>query len=407
MTKLLLSSLVCFAACCSVLFADFNAPAWRYRRPLSLNASGPVSEFTVDAALFQESQANLDDLRILRDQTETPYVLTTLSGSRQTLERPATIVNKAWVPGSGVQAVLDLKSHVEHNRLRIGSALHNFKETVRIETSDDAHTWALVQSAGLIFDVERDDHSVNETTVSYPTSTRRYLRLTIPGWQEPANLDAVWIAAYTEKGATRDVLGPFTPAVHEDAKTQTSELTIDLGFAGQPFDRIQLTVDPGLFMRTVEIATTNDLQHYFAGTGGVISRTSDGEQLSIDIGETTNRYLKIFVFNADNAPLHFGAVTLNGIRRVVKFSSAQAGTYFVYIGNPSARPPSYDFSRVMPAVADGAPVAATLGASIANPAFKLPERPWTDRNPWLLNGTLVVAVFAMGFVTLRMLKKVS
>jgi hypothetical protein len=374
---------------------------------LSVNATGPVAEFTVDAALFRESQANLDDLRILRDQIETPYVLTTLSGSRRTLERPATIVNKAWVPGSGVQAVLDLKSHAEHNRLRIGSALHNFKETVRIETSDDAHNWALVLSAGLIFDVQRDDHSVNETTVSYPTSTRRYVRLTIPGWQEPANLDAVWLSAYTENGATRDAVGPFTPAVHEDPKTQASELTIDLGFAGQPIDRIQLAVDPGLFMRTVEIATTNDLQHYYPSAGGVISRTADGEQLALEIGETTNRYLKIFVFNADNAPLHFGAVTLSGIRRVVRFSSAQAGSYFVYVGNPSARPASYDFSRVMPVGASGAPIAATLGASMANPEFKLPERPWTDRNPWLLNGTLVVAVFAMGFVTLRMLKKVG
>lgn len=403
MTKLLLSSLIC----CSVLLADFSAPAWRYRRPLSVNANGPVSEFIVDAALFRDSQANLDDLRILRDQIETPYALTTLTGFRQTLERPATIVNKAFVPGSGVEATLDLKGHPEHNRLRIGTALHNYKETVRVETSDDGHAWALVQSAGLIFDVEREDHSANETTISYPTSTRRFVRLTIPGWQEPANLEAVWLSEYKETGATRDVVSTLTPAVHEDAKTQTSELTIDLGFAGQPFDRIDLTVDPGLFERTVEIATTNDPQHSYSAAGGVISRTAEREQLSLEIGETTSRYLKITVFNADNAPLHFGQVTLSGIRRVVKFSSAQKGSYFVYVGNPSARQPSYDFSRVLAEGGGSATNAATLGMTVANPAFRLPERPWTDRNPWLLNGALVVAVLAMGFVTLRMLKKVS
>ena len=61
MTKLLLSGF----ACCSLLTADFSAPAWRYRRPLSVTPPVPVSEFTVDASLCRDSAANLDDLRIL------------------------------------------------------------------------------------------------------------------------------------------------------------------------------------------------------------------------------------------------------------------------------------------------------------------------------------------------------
>jgi hypothetical protein len=401
MTKLLFSGI----ACCSLLIADFNAPAWRYRRPISVTLPSPVSEFTVDAALYRDSAASLDDLRILRDNTETPYILQTLSGSRHLVEPAATLLNKAYVPGSGVQAILDLKGHHEHNRLRIATPLHNFKETVRLETSDDQHNWALVESEGLIFDILREDHSASETTVSYPTSTRRYVRLTIPGWTEPDNLRAVWLSDFAETGATRDAIATLVPTVHEDAKAQTTELTVDLGSPGQPFDHIDLTVDPGLFLRTVEIAATNDLQHWYPTAGGVISRTADGEQLSLETSERTERYLKIIIFNADSAALHFGAVTLSGIRRVVKFSSAQAGAYFVYVGNPSARQPSYDFARVLPE--SGIAAAAKLGTVSANPLFHLPERPWTDRNPWLLNGALMVAVIAMGFVTIRMLKKIS
>jgi hypothetical protein len=401
MTKLLLSGL----ACCSLLTADFSAAAWRYRRVLTLPLPSPVSEFTVDSTLYRDSAANLDDLRILRNDAETPYVVLTLSGSRQNVEPPATILNKAWIPGTGVQAILDLKGHAEHNRLRIATPLHNFKENVRVETSDDAHAWAVVQSAGLIFDVLHDDHAAAENTVSYPTSTRRFVRLTIPDWTEPANLQSVWLSAFKETGATRDVVATLSPAVHEDAKTQTTELTLDLGFSGQPFDRIDLTVDPGLFSRTVEIACANDLQHWYSIAGGVVFRTANGEQLSLATAERTERYLKITVFNADSAPLHFGQATLSGIRRVVKFSSALAGVYFVYVGNPSARQPSYDFARILPAT--GLRAAAKLGATEVNPLFRLPERPWTDRNPSLLNGALVAAVVAMGFVTLRMLKKVN
>jgi hypothetical protein len=401
MTKLLLSSL----GCCALLMADFSAPAWRYRRPLTVSLPEPVSEFTVDAALYRDSAANLDDLRILRDATETPFVILTLAGSRQTLEPSATIVNKAFVPGTGVQAILDLRGHSEHNRLRISTPLHNFKENIRVETSDDSHTWAVVQAAGLIFDVSRDDHAAAESTVTYPLSTRRFVRLTIPGWTDPANLEAVWLSAYKETGATRDTVATLTPAVREDSKAQTTELTVDLGYAGQPFDRIELTVDSGLFSRTVEIAGSNDQQHWYSTAGGVIFRTTEGEQLSLETAERTERYLKIIVFNADSAPLHFGPVTLSGIRRVVKFASSQTGAYFVYVGNPNARQPSYDFARVLPS--KGLPAGAKLGAVETNPQFRLPERPWTDRNPWLLNGALVVAVIAMGFITLRMMKKVS
>jgi len=401
MRKVLLSCL----AGCALLSADFNAEAWRYRRPLILSQPSAIAEFVADSALYRNSAASLDDLRILRDGVEVPYAILILASSRQTVERPAAIINKAWVPGVGVQAVLDLKGKSEHNRLRIATPQHNFKENVTVETSDDARAWDLVLKSGLIFDILQDEHAVAESTVSYPLSSRRFVRLTIPGWTDPSQLQAVWISAFNETSATRDTLGTFTPAVHEDAKTQTSELTVDFGFQGQPYDRVGLAVGPGFFSRSVEISSGNDRQHWFSLSGGVIFRTADDEQLSLETAERTERYLKITVFNADSAPLKFGPITVSGIRRTVRFPSSTAGSYVVYSGNAGARAPSYDFARVIPGNASAA--RATLGASAPNPLFRPPERPWTDRNPWLLNGTLVAAVIAMGAISVRMLRKIK
>ena len=47
-----------------------------------------------------------------------------------------------------------------------------------------------------------------ENIVTYPLSTRRYVRLTIPGWTDAADLESVWLSAYKETGATRDRLRP-------------------------------------------------------------------------------------------------------------------------------------------------------------------------------------------------------
>jgi hypothetical protein len=390
---------------CALARADFNADTWRYRQPLSVPQRAPIAEFTVDAALYRDSAANLDDLRILRNGVETPYVIKSLIGTRRTIERPTVIVNKSWVPNTGLQAVLDLKGHAEHNRLRVATALHNFKENVLVETSDDGHAWAVVQSAGLIFNVSRDEHAAAETTVAYPVSTRRYLRLTIPGWTDPANLQGIWLSDFNETDTLRDVVATLTPSVSEDTKAQATELTLDLGSQGQPYDRIALTVDSGLFSRTVEVASANDLQHWFSTSGGVIFRTAEEERLLLETPERTGRYLKITVFNADSTPLKFGRVTLSGIRRIVQFPSLEPGSYVVYVGNAGTRPPSYDFGHVMPK--NVTPTAAALGPMEASPLFRAPERPWTDRNPWLLNGTLIIAVVIMGFISLRMLRKLK
>jgi len=401
MTRLLLSGL----AICALLVADFSVDGWRYQRALTVSQRAPISEFQVDAALYRNSGAGLDDLRILRDGSEVPYLILTLNAARQTLERPAVIINKTWLPGTGVQAVIDLAGHGEHNRLRIATPLHNFKEAVRVETSDDAHTWGVVQPSGLIFDVLRDDHAVAENTVSYPTSTRRFVRLTIPGWSDPAQLEGVWLWTFKEVNATRDTVASIMPVIREGAKAQTTELTLDLGFQGQPYDRIAFTVDAGFFARAVEIVSGNDGQHWFSSYGGTIMRTADAERLTIETPERSERFLRVTVFNADSAPVKFGPVTLSGVRRMVKFASGRALSYRLYFGNAGARRPSYELASVMPD--NVVPALATLGAVEANQLFHSPERPWTDRNPWLLNSTLVVAVIGMIVISLRMLRKIQ
>jgi hypothetical protein len=76
------------------------------------------------------------------------------------------------------------------------------------------------------------------------------------------------------------------------------------------------------------------------------------------------------------------------------------GPYWLYSGNPGAKQPSYDFASLAPASA------VSLGAPEPNPQYRAPARPWSDRNPHLLNFVLVAAVAIMGFITIRFLRKV-
>jgi len=404
MIKLVLSLL---AAGC-LLRADFDPAHWQFRQPVQVQQAAAVSAFVVDSGVYRESLAGLADLRIVRgerDLVEVPYQLEVLSGSREEVELPATLRNKAFVPGEGVQVVLDAGGHAEHNRVRISTSQKNFKQGLRVETSDDSKNWAVVQDDGLIFDVSQADRQVSDLTVEYPASTRRYVRLTIPGWQEPAYLESAWLSHFKESNAVRDVLSTLVPVVEEDDKTRATSFLFDIGFQGLPYDRLDVKAKPGFFARSLEVWTSGDQKAWTLAGEGVLSRTAERERLQIQVPEQWNRYLKLRVFNEDNPPLALERVMLSAPRRVVKFPSTTSGAYWLYAGNHAARQPGYDFGQVIPAKTQAMPVA--LGAIEANAGYRAMERPWTDRNPWLLNLVLVLAVALMGLVTVRFLMKVK
>jgi hypothetical protein len=387
-------------AAASLLRADFDPQHWQTRTPVAVKQPAPVSAIVVDPAVCRASRVRLRDLRIVRAGVEVPYRVEILSGGQEQIEFQPAILNKAAVPNTGVRAVLDLNSHPAHNRLRIATTQHNFKEAVRIETSDDGRTWAMARQDGLVFDITTAGRKTSALAVDYPVSTRRYVRVTIPGWRDPAYLASAWLTYFKEAAAVRDTNSTLTPSATEDQKAQTTLLIADIGFQGLAYDRLNITVEHGEFSRSVEISTSSDSKEWSFAGQGVISRTSQEERLSIDFPEQWNRYVKVTVFNRDNPPLQVTRVSLSALRRLLRFPSLATGPYWLYSGNPDAKQPSYDFASLAP------PSTVSLGAPEHNPLYRAPTRPWSDRNPHLLNFVLIAAVAIMGFIAIRFLRKV-
>jgi hypothetical protein len=387
--------------------ADFDPQHWQTRMPIALKQAGGVSAVVVDAAVYRASRAALRDLRVVHAGVEAPYRLRILSPRLEQTELQPAMLNKAAIPNAGIEAVLDLNGHPAHNRLRIATARHNFKENVGIETSDDGHSWAVAREDGLIFDVSRPDRKVSELSVDYPVSTRRYVRLTILGWHDPAYLASAWLTYFEETGAVRDTVSTLAPVATEDPKARTTSLVADIGFGGLAYDRLEVSVasEAAAFSRGAEIATSSDAKAWLFAGQGVISRTAREEHLSIGFPEQWNRYVRLTVFHGDSAPLKVARIRLSAFRRLLEFPSTATGEYWLYAGNPEARRPSYDLAGLGTAGADVPNT--TPGGAEANPQYRAPERPWTDRNPYVLNFFLIAAVGVMGYVTMRLLRRVK
>jgi hypothetical protein len=275
MTRLFLSLLMAGA----VARADFDPARWQFRRSISITKPSPVASFVIDRSLYQGSRAELADLRIVRDQVETPYIIDELE--------------------------------------------------------------------------DRDEF-------------------------------------------------PMSPAISQETNTRTTLLTADIGSTAFPHDRVQLTIGPGQFYRTVKVESSRDSTKWRQIGVGVIFRTVDQENSTVSFIEQWDRYIRIRILNRDNPPLAIRQLILSAERRVVEFPAEHAGQYWLYYGSPAARRPSYDFVQTRPRHVQ--PVMFELRAEEINPAYRQAPKPWTDRRPEVLYIVLAAAILVMGFVAVRLLR---
>ena len=380
--------------------ADFVPDKWPLRRPLQPTPGAGVSVAVVDQTVYAGSRERLLDLRLVRNGGEVPYVLERLAPAQETKEFQPKVLNQEVVPGAGVQAMLDLGSHPRHNQLRIASNATNFQQKIRIETSDDAKRWATVLQDAFVFDFTQDNRHASLLSAEYPVSTRRYVRLTVLGWTDPLRLTGAWVSYQSEKSGVRDVLATATPRVTDSA------WVADLGAPGIAHDALDIEIGPGLFYRSVDVETSADASNWYPCGTGILARTADLERLSIHFPEQWDRYLRLRVHNGDNPPLAPGKISFSAWRRVLKFRTENPGEWFLYYGNAEAKTVSYDLS--WSANLEGAQP-AKFGEQQRNPSYREPappEKPWSERHMSLLYGVLILAVLAMGTVSVRFLLKV-
>lgn len=254
--RALICSLLTLMSGCATLQASFNPHDWATRRWIKAGGQG-LSYVVVNASMYQDSKAHLRDLRLIRDRNEIPFALKILQGAVEQVQRPAALTDKAFVPGIGVRFVMETEWGGSHDQVSIETSRKNFRQLVRVETSDDRLHWEIVRRDGTIFDVSSVDKHAAGLSISYPTSTRRYVRVAVEGWTDPKWLSSASVNLVRTTPAHRDLVAILLPSVTQDGQTRTANLDFNLGFE-RPYDRITFDTDPGWFSRQAEVLTSPD-----------------------------------------------------------------------------------------------------------------------------------------------------
>ena len=402
--KKLPSSLLIFAA---LLHADFQPSEWKYRRPITAAPGAAINVLTLDRETYVHSQPGVADVRVLHGSEEIPYVLEKISGSRQPHNVASAVLDRGVTPSGDLELIVDAGKDARHNGIRLLTPRTNYRQRVGIATSDDRRTWTRVRDDGYIFDFSQDNRQVSVRDITYPASVKRYVRVTVYGWNDPKAVTGCSVTLEESAPPERDTMATLKAEPEQEEKTQSTLFSWDLGVVDLPYDELTLDVETPAFQRAAVVETSQDGKQWYGAGQGVLSRFRKDAPVALDFPESHERYVRLHVYNRDDRPLAVKAAALRVVRTRLKFQAEAAGSYWLYYGNADAHAATYDLRTLLAHQAPVAEVAIRAGAEEPNPGYRekpAPAKPWSEQHPEILYTILALAVVVMGAVTVRYLK---
>jgi hypothetical protein len=407
------------------VFADFSNADWRYVKSIGLPSdltAGGLVEVVPDAEVYANANPGLTDLRVIsNDKFETPYKFEVSRGSNERVLVPTKLIDSGHVPGKHTTFTADLgRNGILHNEIAFRTSSRNFNLTATIETSKDGELWVNVGEHPVYdLSVEGIGRVSRNTRLTYNESSARFIRIRIAD-QGDGELEVNGTTVSLEK-STLPIETRWPASILR--VTQNSELSatlveVDLGAAGLPSHRLALQIPNINFHRRVNVETSGDLNSWRSlASGSAIYSYSlpkfTGSDLNISYPETTARYLRILIFNQDNAPLDVLGVETWGLQRRLVFAAEPTRDYRLFYGNREGRQPSYDIEMMFPYLDTRSILKASLGGHTLSDLYQPPVPPipkpvpLTERLPWLLPLVIGFAATMVGlllFVVVRRAK---
>lgn len=409
--------LVLFAT--STVQAEFDQSDWRFLKTLTVSAetvsSQPV-ELRIDDDILMNSSIGLRDVRLIDDlEIETPYLVESLRGRNLRTARSLRVFDRGNVDGRYSQMTVDFgDTGTLHNQLELGGySRPEFWREIEIETSPDNVSWVAV-GKDEIYRVSRSGVSDYSLQVEYPLSSARYIRIRIldDGSGELQMSSAV---GYLDESVAPTLVssGPLAAVDPGGAPEKTSIFEFDRLNSGVPFYLMRVNTSSTNFHRTVSVQVSQDREYWrtLTSRAEIFSYevgTNPVNRLELVVPESTERYVRLVVFNQDNPPIDISNGQFDGYAKRLVFLADPSRRYSIYYGKTSSSAPVYDLAHVL----RGADIVdipkVTAGPHEHNPAYVLPvppTEPISERMPWLMPIAVGLAASVVGFLLLSVLRK--
>lgn len=396
---------------------------FRYQRPIeNTPQSAAQTCMALDPAIFAHAAPQLADLRLYRDNADTPYVIRTAA---PVVAAPLQISPLNLGQRAG-QTVFDaMMPEGSYSDLELNLTGHDFIATVMVSGSQAQSSAGTKLGAYTIFDLSRQRLG-RSTVLHLPPSDFRFLHFRIAGPIAPESVHGLSTGRRPVAEAQYRTVAEASQVVQQ-GRVSVIEFTVPRNV---PVDRITFVpgAAPASFSRDVEVQVTpivsrpandaTELPQPATSFGSLlrVHREQDGhrideERLSLEAlwgapaaGFDTPTRWNVKIQNGDDAPIQMNAVRLEMLARKLCFEAAGGAKYTLYYGDSALAAPQYDYAALFAPAAH--PVQANAGSEQQNPAYqpRPDDRPFTERHPILLWAALALVIALLGGVALRSIK---
>lgn len=417
MKKLFIIFAAIFLFSATSCLANFDISKWKYYKDIS-STGGNLLRVTLDDNVFSSSTKDLSDLRIIDGENrEVPFKLVSGKESFKSDRVPVKMINNSYIPGENSQVILDLgTSGSLVNNLTVSTVSENFQRNVKVYGSNDMNAWNVLRDNGYFYDFtdKKANFKSQNTQISFPDSAYHYIKIEIADdGGNPVKIISVETNNTIEEKTRGHERHPQFKSIEKTDKKIT-EMVADLGVSGIPTDRMNIESKNVNFNRAILIYASNDENAKdwdYLGQGYVFRYNTPkftGENVTLSFPETTKRYLKLEINNKDDVPLSISGLSSFSVYREVIFQTNVSEKYRLFYGNAKADYPQYDLEKYFEYLEPDKAMEAKITNQRDNSSYiaeKEPEKPLTERIPYLLSGILTVTSLFLIFLVFRFLKK--
>jgi hypothetical protein len=417
MKKIVIICAVIFLANASNCLANFDVAKWKYQKDIS-GVESPLSKITLDDEVFSGATKDLADLRIVDGENrEVPFKLVSGKENFKNNQVSVAMINNSFVAGQNSQVVLDLgNSGSLVNNFKINTSSENFQRNVKVYGGNDMQNWSVLKDNGYIYDFtdKKANYKTQDTQVLFPDSAYRYIKIEIADdGGGPIKIVSVEVNNTIQEKIRGYERHPQIKS-SEKMDEKITEVIADLGVSGIPTDKINIESKNSNFNRAILVYASNDentTDWSYLGQGYVFRYNTPkftGENMIINFPETTKRFIKIAIKNNDDVPLSISGIRSFSVYREIIFQTTAKENYRLFYGNSKSGYAQYDLEKYFQYLEPDKAVQAKLSNQKNNTSYipeKEPEKPLTEKIPYLLSTILTATSLFLIFLVFRFLKK--
>jgi hypothetical protein len=386
---------------------------WRYSRRLQLPEvqTTALVGLLVPEEVYTREAAPGADLRIIDDEArEVPFSSFTRNAMSGHVSLVTIVHEKSFTPGQYTQIVMEVpRSSPFHNAVQFQTPEQNFIAWVRVEASDDARTWRIVQDRAPIFRF-RDHGREGTQEVHYSENNAKFLRASILNGDYQFPVTDATVIYDSSVAAER---APLSANLAQAPTSPAGEtlFTADFGGAHAPIYGVRFGVAPPTeFSRNVRLEYSADNSQWAPATSGEIYRfrqddvVQEGLSVGFEYSNPESRYWRVTIENGNDAPLAGVTAQFLTAPLHILFERKPGRSYRLLYGQSEAEPAQYDLERRLSNKEKDAAVVVALGPEEENTAWSDP-RPMTEKHEFVLWVFVGLAVLILGYSAVHSLRK--